>query len=104
MAEPAPEGTHDRSRGALFPLGQVVATQGALRALEHAEQMPHAFLDQHVHGAWGDLCEEDWEANERALREGLRLLSVYYTSAGEKIYIITEWDRSVTTLLLPEDY
>ncbi len=104
MAEPAPKRTRDRSRGALFPLGQVVATPGALRALEHAEQMPHAFLDQHVHGAWGDLDEEDWEANERALREGLRLVSVYYTSAGEKMYIITEWDRSLTTLLLPEEY
>ncbi len=98
MAEPAPEGTRDRSRGALFPLGQVVATQGALRALEHAEQMPHAFLDQHAHGAWGDLGEEDWEANERALREGLRLVSVYSTSAGEKLFIITEWDRSVTIM------
>ncbi len=66
----------------LFPLGQVVATPGALRALQEAEQLPAAFLDRHVTGDWGELGDEDKQANERALREGLRIFSAYTTSAG----------------------
>ena len=88
----------------LFELGQTVATPGALRALQEAEQSPAAFLDRHVAGDWGELGDEDKQENERALRKGLRLLSVYHTSAGVKLYVITEWDRSVTTLLLPAEY
>ncbi len=88
----------------LFPLGRVVATPGALRALEDAVQSPAEFLDRHATGDWGDLDDEDKKANEAALQHGDRLFSAYSTSAGERIYIITEWDRSVTTLLLPEDY
>ncbi len=88
----------------LFPLGRVVATPGALDALERAEQQPSEFLDRHVTGDWGELDEEDKEENERSVQEGLRILSAYTTSAGDKIWIITEWDRSVTTLLLPSEY
>ena len=88
----------------LFPLGQVVATPGALRALEKAEQQPAEFLDRHATGDWGQLDEEDTKANDRSVVEGLRILSAYTTSAGDKIWIITEWDRSVTTILLPSEY
>ncbi len=88
----------------LFPLGQIVATPGALRALQEAEQSPTAFLDRHVTGDWGELGDEDKQANERALREGLRILSAYTTSDGVKLWIITEADRSATTMLLPSEY
>jgi hypothetical protein len=82
----------------------VVATPGALRALEKAEQLPAEFLDRHVNGDWGDLPEEDKQENEVSVEQGFRILSAYATSAGDTIWILTEADRSVTTLLLPEEY
>ncbi len=88
----------------LFELGQLVATPGALRALQEAEQSPTAFLDRHVTGDWGELGDADKQANERALREGLRIHSAYTTSAGVKLWVITEADRSATTMLLPSEY
>jgi len=87
-----------------FSLGQVVATPGALEALTESGQSPDEFLRRHVSGDWGDVCEEDQEANENALRYGERLLSSYRTSKGTKLWIITEADRSSTTLLLPDEY
>lgn len=66
--------------------------------------MGQNFLARHQSGDWGELDEHDTQANETALEEGLRLLSVYETAAGVRTYVITEWDRSVTTILLPEDY
>ena len=87
-----------------FPLGQIVATPGALEALQIAEQSPAAFLNRHVTGDWGELCDEDKKANDISLRHGYRILSAYTTGVGEKIWIITEADRSVTTILLPEEY
>ncbi len=91
-------------REPLFPLGQIVITPGALQALENAGQLPHEFLRRHVHGDWGELDEHDVKQNERALQQGLRLLSSYRTNQGIKLWVITEWDRSVTTLLLPAEY
>ena len=88
----------------LFPLGRIVATPGALQALEAAGQQPSVFLDRHASGDWGELDEEDKRENEFSVRNGLRILSAYTTSAGEKIWIITEADRSATTILLPEEY
>lgn len=88
----------------LFSLGQVVATPGALSALEATGESASQFLVKHALGDWGDLCQEDKESNEEALKEGLRLLSAYRLGDGTKIWIITEWDRSVTTVLLPEEY
>ena len=88
----------------LFELGRIVATPGALQALEAAEQQPAEFLDRHVQGDWGDLGTEDKQENEFSIQNGFRILSAYSTSAGEKIWIITEADRSATTLLLPEEY
>lgn len=65
---------------------------------------PLAFLIRHLAGDWGQVNAEDWRANEESLLRGERLLSVYRMSNGAKFWIITEWDRSVTTFLLPEDY
>ena len=88
----------------LFPLGQIVATPGALRALQEAEQSPTEFIDRHVTGDWGELGDDDKQANEQALREDLRILSAYTTSAGVKLWVITEADRSATTMVLPSEY
>ncbi len=89
---------------ALFPLGQVVATPGALAVLQKAEQEPREFLDRHVNGDWGEVSDEAKRENALSVKQGFRILSAYTTSAGEKIWIITEADRSVTTILLPSEY
>ena len=84
-----------------FPVGMTYATPGAL-ALEVDLTR---YLRRHHCGDWGDeLCAEDKAANEQALKDGSRLLSCYRTPAGDRLYIITEWDRSVTTIMLPEEY
>ena len=88
----------------LFELGRIVATPGALRALQKAEQSPAEFLDRHVTGDWGELDEEDKQENEFSVQNGFRILSAYTTAAGDTIWIITEADRSATTFLLPEEY
>jgi len=88
----------------LFSLGQIVATPGALDALARANQQAGHFLNRHVSGDWGDLSSEDRTENEYSLQHGFRILSSYKTAAGEKLWLITEADRSVTTLLLPEEY
>jgi len=87
-----------------FELGQIVATPGALAALKKAGQQPGEFLTRHVNCEWGDLSEEDRMENDYSLEHGFRLLSAYGTHAGDKLLIITESDRSATTLLLPEEY
>ena len=89
---------------ARFPLGAVVATPGALEALETAGQSPAEFLSRHAAGDWGEIGSEDSRANDEAVANGERLLSAYRTKAGEKIWIITEADRSATTILLPSEY
>ena len=91
-------------RKPLFPLGQIVATPGALEALEKAGQTPLEFIQKHVRGDWGIVCEEDAEANEQSLKDGSRILSAYRTKLGEKLWVITEADRSSSVLLLPEEY
>lgn len=88
----------------LFPFGQIVATPGALALLEEANRSPVEFLSRHLRGDWGDLCPEDKTENELSLKHGFRLLSSYPVTEREKLWIITEADRSVTTLLLPSDY
>ena len=85
-----------------FPLGQTVITPSALETL-HADDV-QAAIRRHAAGDWGELDEHDRKENELSLRAGFRLLSVYHSSAGEKFWIITEADRSVTTVLMPEDY
>ena len=91
-------------RKPLFDLGQLVATPGALAALEKTEQNAMDFLSRHVRGDWGDLPKEDKDENQLSLDKGFRLLSSYRTTAGDKLWVITEADRSHTTLLLPEEY
>jgi hypothetical protein len=86
-----------------LPLGKVVATPGALKLLLEAGEDPLRFLARHSSGDWGDLCAFDRRQNQIALREGLRVFSSYETTAG-RCWVITEADRSVTTILLPEDY
>jgi hypothetical protein len=87
-----------------FPPGQVVATPAALRAITEAGQTPAEFLERHVHGDWGELDEEERQENERSLEDDCRLLSAYRLRDETKIWIITEADRSSTTILLPEEY
>lgn len=85
-----------------FPLGRVVITSNALDTLP--SQDIHPALLRHARGDWGELDEQDWQENELSLRSDYRLLSAYTASNGKKFWIITEADRSVTTILLPEDY
>jgi hypothetical protein len=87
-----------------FPLGQLVATPGALEAMQESGQSPLDFVARHVSGDWGDLCPEDKQLNEDALKDGDRIFSAYHTAKGVKLYVITEHDRSATTILLPEEY
>jgi hypothetical protein len=88
--------------GPQFSLGRLVMTPGAREALTKVDIT--APLYSHVRGDWGDVCREDWEENDLSLREGYRLLSVYQTADGTKYWVITEVDRSATTLLLPHEY
>ena len=89
---------------AMFQLGRIVATPGALAALERANQSAALFLARHAGGDWGELDREDVRENEYSAAHGFRLLSSYTTAAGEKLWIITEANRSSTTLLLPDEY
>jgi hypothetical protein len=88
----------------LFDLGQVVGTPGALQALQEAELEPIEILIRHLTGDWGNLDDEDKKENELSVEQGFRILSAYELETGAKVWVITEWDRSVTTILLPEDY
>lgn len=88
----------------LFPAGQIVATPGALALLEQAHKSPLEFLSRHLRGDWGDLCQDDKTENELSLKHGFRLMSSYHINPTERLWIITEADRSVTTLLLPDEY
>lgn len=87
-----------------FALGRIVATPGALDALEEAGQEWLTFLQRHAVGDWGELDPHDLQENEDALLRSGRLFSGYTLSNGQRLWIITEWDRSVTTLLLPQEY
>ena len=91
----------------LFATGSVVATPAALRLLEQLGVDPWALLARHVSGDWGALCDEDQEANQRAVVQGTRVFSSYLVGTGlaeAKVWCITEWDRSLTTILTPDDY
>lgn len=87
-----------------FALGRLLATPAALAALADAGEFPERYLVRHLVGDWGDVNAHDQQANEDALMTGARLLSAYFTRRGVKLWVITEADRSVTTILLPEDY
>lgn len=86
-----------------FPLGRVVATPGALQLLEEAAEDPLRYLARHASEDWGKIDSHDRRENERSLKHGWRILSSYPVG-GKTVWVITEADRSVTTILLPEEY
>jgi hypothetical protein len=86
-----------------LPLGRVVATPGVLKLLSEIGEDPFGYIARHAAGDWGELCDFDRRQNEIALREGYRVLSSYPVGR-ECVWIITEADRSITTILLPEEY
>ncbi len=88
----------------LFPLGNVYLTIGAREALEESNQTANEYLARHQKGDWGIVGKEDWKENELSVKEGFRILSSYRTSQNVKIWVITEADRTSTTLLEPNEY
>lgn len=88
--------------GAKFPAGLIGITLGAVAKLSREEALDG--LRRHITGDWGQLDEHDWKRNEAALEHGFSLFSRYVTPGGTKFYVITEHDRSATTILLPEEY
>jgi hypothetical protein len=95
--------------GTKFPLGQLLATPGALEALKESEQTPGFFLDCHAAGDWGEVSAADWQLNDEALTDGSRILSACRTLKGTKVWSITEaadddGNRAATTILLPDEY
>ena len=89
---------------ALFELGQIVATPGANAALMEADQDPLELIQRHVTGDWAELDEDDRAENRFSITRDLRILSAYTLGTGVKVWIITEADRSATTILLPSEY
>lgn len=92
-----------------FRLGRIVATPGALEAIQSAGQDPLFFLERHARGDWGEVDAEDWKLNDQSVQDGSRILSAYRTLQGEKLWIITEAEgddgrRASTCLLLTEAY
>lgn len=87
-----------------FRAGQLVMTAGVNDLVQRGALNPVPYLRRHLGGDWGDLCDEDRRSNDAALKNGDRLFSSYRVSDDLKLWIITEWDRSVTTLLLPSEY
>jgi hypothetical protein len=85
-----------------FELGRIVTTKAANETISQEEI--HLALTRHQSGDWGNVCKEDWETNDQALNGDDRILSSYKSTDGTKFWIITEHDRSVTTVLLPDDY
>ena len=87
-----------------FAVGHVVATLGALEALQAAGETAFVLLHRHQVGDWGDVPPEDAQENELSVAEGFRILSAYTLTTGVKIWVLTEADRSATTVLLPQEY
>ena len=99
----------DCQRNARFALGRILATPGALRAIEESGQSPADFLSRHVRGDWGSVSAGDQRLNDVAVRSGARILSAYETRGGVRLWIITDaaqatGQRESTTILLPQDY
>lgn len=101
---------HQGNGRPLLRLGRVVATPGALDALARSGQSPEEFLARHVRGDWGDVCPGDWRLNDEAVAHEdnpdlrTRVLSAYRTKLNERLWVITEADRSSSCLLLPSEY
>jgi hypothetical protein len=97
------------TKAAKFHRGKVLATPGALRALEESGQEASFFLDRHAIGDWGEIDQEDAQLNDEALKDGSRIISAYFTLKGVRVWIITEpmddkGQRAATTILLPNEY
>ena len=93
--------------GAKFLLGRTLMTQGVatLCAEEQSfQEFVASSIARHIKGDWGDMCQEDKEANDEAVTTGGRLMSAYEQSPTRKVWVITEWDRSATTVLFPDEY
>lgn len=104
MVTKTPASGPQSAQGPLFPLGRVVATPGALRLLEAYAESPMTYLARHASGDWGAVSADDVRANLQALQEEARLFSAYELPGGERLWVITESDRSATSLLRPEEY
>ena len=91
-------------KGSKFEIGSVFVTPKASRALAEAGQSADEFLERHQAGDWGEVGSADWKENELAYCKGYRIYSIYKLSSGDEIWIITQADRSATTVLLPEEY
>lgn len=89
---------------ARFPLGHLYLTQGAIEALEDAGQSAQDFISRHARLEQGELCDDDHRENLFSLDKPLRIFSAFKTMRGEKLWVITEADRSATTILLPSEY
>ena len=87
-----------------FQVGRCYLTTGAQFALQEAGQLPYSFLDRHSQCDWGEVCKDDWTANDEAVTAGERVLSAYTTRKGDRIWIITEAGFKTTTILLPAEY
>lgn len=101
--------TNGQSAKPKFPLGQILATPGAIEALQQSDQLPDELLARHVAGDWGEVCDDDKALNDESLIDGSRILSAYRTSRNERLWIITEaadeaGHRCCTTILLPSEY
>jgi hypothetical protein len=88
----------------LFSLGSIYLTIGAQEALDESNQLPNEFLEMHQKGNWGIVCKDDWRENDFSVKNGFRILSAFKTAQGVKLWLITEADRSATTILLPDEY
>lgn len=88
----------------LFELGRLVVTPGVIEAFRRNAEDPFPYLQRHARCDWGEVDREDWKANNQALVDDGRLLSAYRLQDGTKIWIVTEADRSSTTILLPDEY
>ena len=94
---------------ALFPLGHLMATPGALAALDESGESPAPFVARHAKGDWGEVCADDKRLNDESVKDGSRIMSTYCTAKGERLWIITEaadesGNRAATTILLPDEY
>ena len=94
----------ENNRKQCLALGQVYMTPGVQQAIAESGENLWGFIRRHQSGDWGDVDVNDTQANDKALANDGRLLSAYHTNKGVKLWIITEWDRSITTVLLPEEY
>jgi hypothetical protein len=88
----------------LFPLGRIISTPGVLEAFQKSGEEPATYIDRHVCGDWGELDPHDKALNDRGVDGGDRIFSSYRLKDRTKVWIITEHDRSVTTVLLPDEY